>query len=79
MQCPKVPNSVNNECQTIRNFTGLGAHRDLLVDADEEPDVAAPDSALIAVPRGGADGKPTGKQPFTDGTPATLRWPVSRM
>ena len=57
LQCPKVPNSVNNECQTIRNFTGLGAHRDLLVDADEEPDVAAPDSDLIAVPRGGADGK----------------------
>jgi len=53
---PLQPLSPHSLSRRVRDLLegDLGAHRDLPVDADEEPAVAAPASRPVAVPRGGA-------------------------
>ena len=78
---PLQPLSPHSLSRRVRDLLegDLGAHRDLPVDADEEP--AGPRRRAARSPcRGVArTAEPTGKQPCTGGTPTTLRWPVSRM
>jgi len=78
---PLQPLSPHSLSRRVRDLLegDLGAHRDLPVDADEEP--AGPRRRAARSPcRGVArTAEPTGRQPCTGGTPTTLRWPVSRM
>jgi hypothetical protein len=55
MQCPKVPNSVNNECQIIRKFTqGGGRDQPQVIDvtnaAPNDPPQATPQPAETVSP-----------------------------
>ena len=52
MQCSKVPNSVNNECQTIR-FTGKADARSALCCGDVRVRESLQHQAFSGVPAGG--------------------------
>jgi len=50
---PLSPHSLSRRVRDLLNGD-LGAHRHLPVDADEDPETAAPENRPVSVPRGGA-------------------------